>query len=449
MVECPGIRMRMTLKRMIPNFALRAYHYGMARCAAARYGHPSEKMVVIGVTGTNGKSTTVEYVGRILEHAGHRVGWTSTASFKVGDREWTNDKKMTMLGRFQLQRLLRDMVRAGCAYAVVETSSQGIEQFRHVGINYDVAVFTNLTPEHIESHGGFENYKAAKGKLFAHLANGKRKDGREKTAVVNLDDPHGGYFLSFGADKNYGYGLSSPSALPPVPFVPVIATDLDLSGTGSAFVVQETAFRLSPIGRFNAYNALAAIAACRAVGLSWPQIQDAVARLTGVPGRLEPVNECQPFSVIVDYAPEPAALDALYEALALIPHNRIIHVLGSTGGGRDVARRRVLGEMAAERDDVVIVSNEDPYDDDPMEIIRQVADGARSKKTEGENLFLILDRQEAIRRAISMAQPGDLVLLTGKGCEPVMAVAHGKKIPWDDRAAARRSLHELGYGAHR
>lgn len=435
----------------------RPYHYLMACLAPIFYGHPSDKMVVIGVTGTNGKSTTVEYVGRILEHAGHRVGWTSTASFKVGEREWTNDKKMTMLGRFQLQRLLRDMVKAGCTHAVVETSSQGIEQFRHVGVNYDVAVFTNLTPEHIESHGGFENYKKAKGKLFAHLAKGKRKDGREKIAVVNLDDAHAPYFLSFGADKNYGYGLSSPSVIPHVPFVPVIASSVELTGTGSTFDLEaqrpsdSTTLRLSlsPIGRFNVYNCLAAVSACRAVGLSWEEIQDGVARLTGVPGRLESIDESQPFSVIVDYAPEPAALTALYEALALIEHGRIIHVLGSTGGGRDVARRRILGEMAAERDDVVIVSNEDPYDDDPMEIVRQVADGARSKKTEGENLFLILDRQEAIRRAVSMAQPGDLVLLTGKGCEPVMAVAHGKKIPWDDRAAARRSLHELGYGAHR
>ncbi|NBS41613.1 UDP-N-acetylmuramoyl-L-alanyl-D-glutamate--2,6-diaminopimelate ligase [bacterium] len=427
----------------------RPYHYLMACLAPILYGHPSEKMVVIGVTGTNGKSTTVEYIGRILEHAGHRVGWTSTASFKVGEREWANDKKMTMLGRFQTQRLLRDMVKARCEYAIVETSSQGIEQFRHVGINYDVAAFTNLTPEHIESHGGFENYKKAKGKLFTHLANGSKKNGREKVAVVNLDDEHAGYFLSFGAAKNYGFGLSSPTSVPPVPFVSIVAANLSLSATGSTFDIQDSAFRLPPIGRFNVYNCLAAISVCRAVGLSWKEIQDGVARLAGVPGRLESIDESQPFSVIVDYAPEPYALTALYEALALIEHGRVIHVLGSTGGGRDVARRRILGELAAERDDVVIVSNEDPYDDDPMEIIRQVADGARAKKTEGENLFLILDRQEAIRRAISMARPGDLVLLTGKGCEPVMAVAHGKKIPWDDRAAARRSLHELGYGAHR
>lgn len=420
------------------------YHYILARLAAILYGHPSDKMVVIGVTGTNGKSTTTQFIGRMLEHAGHRVGWTGTASFKVGDREWINDKKMTMLGRFQTQRLLRDMVRAGCTHAIVETSSQGLAQHRHVGINYDVAVFTNLTPEHIEAHGGFENYKKAKGKLFAALAKGKRKDGREKIAVANIDDPHAEYFLSFGADKKYGFGIDSTSRLPAV--IPVVATNLSMSAAGSAFGVEDREFHLKPIGRFNVYNGLAAIATCRALGLSWDVILDAAGRLESVPGRLEAIVEGQPFSVVVDYAYEPAALNAVYDALRLLPHGRIIHVLGSAGGGRDVARRGILGRMAAERDDVVIVANEDPYDDDPMEIVRQVADGARSKKREGVDLFLILDRQEAIDRAVALARPGDLVLVTGKGCEPVMAVAHGKKVPWDDRAAARKALHALGYG---
>ncbi len=450
--------MKSSLRKLVPVRVVRAYHYLMARMAAFLYRHPSEKLFVIGVTGTNGKSTTTEYVGRILEHAGRRVGWTSTASFKVGEREWANDQKMTMLGRFQTQKLLRNMVRAGCEYAVVETSSQGIEQFRHIGINYDAAVFTNLTPEHIEAHGGFENYKKAKGKLFEHLVRGARKDGREKTAVINVDDPHAEYFLSFGADKTYGYGISSPPPNPP--FIPIIASNLNLSPTGSTFGVdtpalfdfstQSLSFHLSPIGRFNVYNGLAAISVCRAAGLSWEEIQEGVASLRSVPGRLESIEQGQPFSVIVDYAYEPAALLAAYEALALLPRARMIHVLGSAGGGRDVARRATLGRLAAEHDDVVIVTNEDPYDEDPRAIIDQVADGAAAAgKKDGADLFRVFDRQEAIRTAVSLARAGDLVLITGKGCEPVMAVARGKKIPWDDRVAARRALHELGYDAHR
>ena len=436
--------MKTLIKKMVPSSALSAYHLVLAHAAAFWYGHPSRKLIVIGVTGTNGKSTTTEYIGRILEHAGHRVGWTGTTSFKVADREWTNDRKMTMLGRFATQKLLSDMVAAGCEYAVVETSSQGIAQSRHVGIDYDVAVFTNLTPEHIESHGGFENYKRAKGKLFAALSTGKRKDGQKKVSVVNVDDAHAEYFLSFPADEKVGFGLADGRA----DIASIVATNVAMSSTGTTFLIGSNAFFLPPIGQFNLRNALAAIAACRAVGLPWPAIQTGVASLRPVPGRLESIVAGQPFSVIVDYAPEPAALNALYDALNLIDHKRIIHVLGSTGGGRDVARRRILGEMAAEHDGVVIVTNEDPYDDDPMEIVREVAEGARGRRVEGKDLFLILDRQEAIDKAVELAEPGDLVLLTGKGCEPVMAVANGRKVSWDDRDAARKALAKRGYASH-
>lgn len=440
--------MKAFLRRLVPEPIIGLYHLALAWLAALAYGFPSRTLTVVGVTGTNGKSTTTQFIGRMLEHAGHRVGWTGTASFKVGDREWANDKKMTMLGRFATQRLLRDMVRAGCTHAIVETSSQGLAQHRHVGINYDVAVFTNLTPEHIEAHGSFENYKRAKGKLFSHM-------GANGISVVNMDDAHAPYFLSFPAREKYGYGIDSASAAPAV--IPVVATNLALSAAGSSFDLVTPRLHgsttqrlfLSPIGKFNVYNGLAAMATCRALGLSWEAIRDAAARVRAVPGRLEGVEEGQPFAVVVDYAYEPAALAAAYDALSLLPHARTIHVLGSAGGGRDVARREILGRMAAERDDVVIVANEDPYDEDPMAIIEDVAKGAETAKMakrRGVDLFLVLDRQEAIDKAVALARPGDLVLITGKGSEPVMAVANGKKVPWDDRAAARKALHALGYG---
>jgi len=216
-----------------------------------------------------------------------------------------------------------------------------------------------------------------------------------------------------------------------------------MSAAGSSFDVSGTNISISPIGRFNVYNALAAMSVCRALRLSWDAIRDAARSLRSVPGRLEPIDEGQPFSVIVDYAYEPAALAAAYAAIDLVQHERIIHVLGSAGGGRDVARRPVLGHMAAEHDDVVIVTNEDPYDDDPAEIVRQVARGAEG--TQGVEVLQILDRQEAIDKAVALARPNDLVLITGKGCEPVMAVGRGKKIPWDDRVAARKALRALGY----
>lgn len=422
------------LRRFVPDSLLGLYHLMMAHVAAIVYRHPSEQIVVVGVTGTNGKSSTVQYIGRILEQTGARVGWTTTAGFKVADKEWVNDKKMTMLGRFSTQKLLRTMVRAGCGYAIIETSSQGILQHRHIGIHYDVAVFTNLTPEHIEAHGGFEAYKAAKGKLFAELVEARVKviNGQpiKKASVVNALDEHAAYFLSFGAGEPYTFGKN--------------VLDVEMSKNGTKFSLEGVKFVFKPIGRFNFENVLAAMSTCQALGLELSNISKAVADLEPVPGRLEVIDEGQSFTVIVDYAYEPFALAAVYDAIRLFDYKQLIHITGSAGGGRDVSRRAVLGKMSAEHDDMVIVTNEDPYDEDSMGIINDVADAALAHgKRDGVDLLRILDRQEAINKAISLAQPGDLVLITGKGSEPVMAVAHGRKIPWDDRAAARRALHGL------
>src|SRR3989339_734710 len=211
--------MKNLIKKLIPNFLLQFYYKSLAVFGSFIYGNPSNKMIVIGVTGTNGKSTTVSLISKALEAGGDKVGALSTVLFKVANEEKLNDKKMTMLGRFQLQKYLKKMVDAGCKYAVIETSSQGVEQYRHIAINYDYAVFTNLTPEHIEAHGGFENYKKAKGKLFEALAYAKKKtiagNSIEKIAVVNMDNEYGHYFLQFPADKTYGFSAQGTCALPP------------------------------------------------------------------------------------------------------------------------------------------------------------------------------------------------------------------------------------------
>lgn len=443
------------VRKMVPESLINRYHYVLARAAAFLYKNPSNQLVVIGVTGTNGKSSTTEFIGRILEHAGARVGWTGTASFKIAEHEWVNDQKMTMLGRFQTQKMLRTMVQAGCTYAIVETSSQGISQSRHVGINYDVVVFTNLTPEHIEAHGGFENYKQAKKQLFVHTKHSRRKkiQGQvfEKTAVVNLMSPYATEFLSIGLDRSFGFGIDSytmnSSEDRPLSIVPVIAQDVVYAPNSIGFVLNGLHFHVPLVGRFYLENILAAISVGRALGLDWEALRDAVSYLETIPGRFERIEEGQSFSVVVDYAYEPAALNAIYDTIKLFAHKKIIHVVGSAGGGRDVARRPILGQMCAKMDDIVIVTNEDPYDDDPQMIIDQVADAAvETGKKEGIDLFRVLDRGEAIEKAVSLAMPGDLVLITGKGCEPVMAVADGKKIPWDDRAAARTALHGRGQG---
>lgn len=428
------------IKKMIPRPLFAIYHRLLAILANYFYGRPSEKMIVVGVTGTNGKTSTCRFIARILEEAGYKTGLASTAEFKIGEREWLNDKKMTMLGRFALQKLLRQMVTAGCQYAVIETSSQGIEQFRHWGIHYDIAVFTNLTPEHIEAHGGFANYKKAKLKLFRHLEKSSVKilAGQEvtKAIIVNGDDKYASEFLDFKIDQKIIFGFNGKSG--------VKAENIVYDTSGIKFMVAGTEFNLKLFGQFNIYNCLAAIAVAQSQGIGLEISRKALEKNSVVPGRMEFVPTEQDFKVLVDYAPEPESMRQLFETIRAhkLAKGKIIHVFGSCGGGRDASRRPILGKLSAENAAIQIVTNEDPYDDDPQEIIDQVAAGAiQTGRILGKDLFKIIDRREAIRFALSLAQAGDLVLLTGKGCEQAICVANGKKIKWDEREAVRELLN--------
>ncbi len=421
-----------------------AYHFVLAKAAEVAYRYPSSELIVIGVTGTNGKSSTVNFIAQLLAALGEKVGYTSTAGFMIAGEEVANRMKMTMPGRFALQRLLRRMVVAECRYAVVETSSQGIAQYRHLGVNYDVAVFTNLTPEHIESHGGFANYKAAKGELFRHLTARARKtiDGKRvaKVIVANADDEHAEYFLAFSADRTMRFGWDD---------VPdddaVMARLIERNADGAMIDVNGLPCQLKLFARYEWQNAIAAITAVTALGFSLDAVVRAAQTLKQVPGRFEWIRCGQPFAVIVDYAYEPYALAALYDAIAPLGFSRVIGVHGSAGGGRDAARRPQIGKLAAERESIVIVTNEDPYDEDPKAIIEAVAVGSRKAgKRDGHDLFVIENRAEAIDKAIGLAAAGDVVLVTGKGSEPVMAVAGGT-VPWDDREAARHALAKRGF----
>lgn len=409
------------LRRFVPRPVFDLYHRALSWLAAVYYGNPSQKMIVIGVTGTNGKTTTSYLIAKALEASGKKAGCTTTAIFKIGDKEWLNDKKMTMLGRFALQKMLRQMVDAGCAYAVVETSSQGIVQHRHENIAYDVAVFTNLTPEHIEAHGSFENYKRAKIELFHHVARRAPKtiNGSpiRKVIVLNTWSEHAKDFAVSGVDE--------------VVWVP-----------------EEISLQLQIPGRVNVQNASQALAVAEVLGVPRERAKTALEQVKGIPGRFERIDAGQPFTVIVDYAPEPYALEACYATIAHIPHTRLIHVLGSAGGGRDMWRRKVLGEMAAKKAAVVIVTNEDPYDEDPSDIIRQVEDGARSVGRMGVDIYAIQDRKEAIQFAMKSAKEGDLVLLTGKGCEQAIMGPNGSRTPWDERQVARDAIRGIMTSEH-
>ncbi len=420
--------MKELIKKLIPNILLSLYHLTLAKLASYVYGFPSRQLIVIGVTGTKGKTTTANLLAKILEEAGHKVGLTSTLNFKIGQAEWLSDLKMTMPGRFYLQKLLRQMASAGCRFAVIETSSEGIAQSRHRGIWYDAIVFTNLSPEHIEAHGGFENYKQAKLELLRHLERSPRKKLSLKIIIANADNEHAADFLNFKVDKKITFGIEKKADFQ--------AQNVNISEFGITYELKAISYKLSLLGKFDIYNSLAAIAAASAYGGSLQMAKTALEKVSFVPGRLEKIPNNRGLTVVVDYAYEPESLRQVFETLAGWKKNRIIHVLGPTGGGRDKWRRPVMGKLSAENSDAVIVTTDDPYSDDPLAIAREMALGAQGKA------IIEIDRRQAIARALAMAKPGDLVLITGKGAEQVMAVAGGK-IPWDDRKVVREELEKL------
>lgn len=396
------------LKRLIPSSVLAIYYYFWALAGAVFFGFPSKNLIVIGVTGTSGKSTTVDLITRILEENGNKVASTSTIRFKVDNKEWENKYKMSMPGRFVMQKLLKQAKDAGCKYAVLEVTSEGIRQYRNKFINFDTVVFTNLTPEHIESHGGFENYKNEKLKLFKQTKN---------THVINIDDENAKYFLEVPSKRKIIFSINDAKN---------INTD-----NGINFNFQEENFALNLTGKFNIYNCLAAMGVAQNYQIPLFICKKALEKAKGIAGRMELVSENP--KVIVDYAHTPEQLEAVYKTFK---EEKLICVLGSCGGGRDKWKRPVLGEIAKKYCKKIIITNEDPYNEDPLEIVEQIFVKA------GENAEKILDRKEAIEKAVNIAKTGDVVIISGKGSEPWMCLANGKKIPWDDRKIAKEFINK-------
>lgn len=387
----------------------RIYHFKLALIGAIVCGFPSRNMTVVGVTGTKGKTTVAELLGAALVSAGHKAAVLSSVRVMIDGKDMPNRTSNSMPGRFFIQRFLRDARKAGCTHAVIEVTSQGVVQERHRFIEWAAAVLTNIAPEHIESHGSFENYRDAK---LAFMRYALR---RGATAFINADDERSKYFRD---------------NLPEM--------DTVLYSTRDIAEWPAAAFAALP-GEFNGQNAAAVAAVARKMELPEEAVISAFKKFKGVPGRMEFVAQ-SPFRVVVDYAHTPDSLEAAYKALraGMEPEKRLIAVFGSCGGHRDKWKRPVMGEVAGRYADHIILTNEDPYDEDPAGILRDIRSGI-SAKAEKE-VEEILDREEAIRRAVSLAQPGDTVVMTGKGSETSIHIAGDRTIEWSERRVAEEAI---------
>lgn len=418
------------MQKFITEKIYSAYHFILAFTAVLWYGFPSRKMTVIGITGTKGKTSTVELLHEILAENGEKVASSSSLRFRIGDAVMPNDLKMTMPGRFFLQRFLYRAQQAGCRYVVLEVTSQGIMQHRQRFIKFDTAVLTNVAPEHIEAHGGFENYVAAKRKLFRAVA----PDG---AIVLNRDDAQSASFVRVARARiKIWYGHSGID----LPDRRVSLGGVRIDANGISFMAGEVPFQSPLQGAFNLSNILAAIATGMRYDTPMERMAAAIGRVLGIAGRMEYVQR-EPFAVIADYAHTPDSMRSVYETLAR-DHSRLICVFGATGGGRDTWKRPEFAKIAEGFCAAVILTDEDSYDEDPEKILDDVEAGFSEQFR--PHVVRIVDRRAAMQEGISRARPGDAVIITGKGGEPWMMGPAGTKIPWDDRAIARKMLASSG-----
>ena len=443
------------IKKLIPGFILkplRPFYHGLnAIIASWYYGRPSEKLVVIGITGTVGKSTTAAMLAHILNGTatspnpslggGGKTGYITTVNFFDGDQDLINKHGLSMPGGWLLQKQLKAMLNNGCKYAIVECTSEGLAQNRHLGINFDIALFTNLSYAHIEAHGTFGNYKLAKARLFETLAKcGKKSFFPEKMIGVNFDDPMSGYFLGFLSQKRFGVSFRNIAISTVDRVFHAVKHD---DGAPAEFEMEGVEFCLNILGKFNSANAALAATCANMLGMDLAQIAKSLSTFRGVPGRMENISNNLGVTIIVDYGCEPESIRSSLESAAQLPRKKLIHVFGSTGGHRDVSKRFVFGKTSAQYADEIIVTNDDVYDSDPERIAGNIVEGIKSFTLREPPYKVVLDRRQAIHQALAEAKKGDVVLITGKGSEQFLVLPANQRIDWDDRKVVREELARL------
>jgi UDP-N-acetylmuramoyl-L-alanyl-D-glutamate--2,6-diaminopimelate ligase len=408
------------------------YHFLWAWVGARKHSSPSDRIFVIGVTGTKGKTTTLELLNAILEAAGKKTALLSSLREKIGDDSKKNDVGNSMPGHGYIQKFLKQALNAKCPYALIEVTSQGVALHRHRFISWNMGVITNLSPEHIESHGSFENYRKAKLSFLKYVI---EKGGK---VFLNRDDASYDFFhqelqeIAESAPKTLSYSREDDWLRNYLPKIKPLRAASE--GGTPRFLLSD----------FNEENIAVAVAVAKDLGIGDSVIEEALVGFKGVPGRMEFITK-GPYTAIVDYAHTPASLEAAYRAAKPEPSANyrdphLICVLGAAGGGRDRWKRPEFGKIAANYCDEIILTDEDPYDEDPMAIIKEIRSGILGGDPDLANVYEVLDRDEAVKKAVALARPGDVIIGTGKGSEDSIHIARGKKIPWNERRAFELAL---------
>jgi UDP-N-acetylmuramoyl-L-alanyl-D-glutamate--2,6-diaminopimelate ligase len=437
---CAAVGMRPIEDAQLPYIQLEDSREALAWLSAALYDFPARSLTVIGVTGTDGKTTTANLIYEILLAAGLRAGIISTVNATIGGEVLDTGFHVTTPEAPDVQRYLARMVDAGLTHVVLEATSHGLDQRRVLGCEFDVGVVTNITHEHLDYHGSYEAYRAAKARLFIELAEtAEKRAGIPRTAVLNRDDSSYEYLDAVTHVHKIAYSQSDVGD--------VRAEGVHVGAEGVRFTAVIAGKRLPVrcrlVGRYNVSNCLAALAATVAgLEIKPEAAQKGIAALPGVPGRMEAIDLGQPFAAIVDFAHTPNALERTLETAREICRGRVIAVFGSAGL-RDRMKRRMMAQIAAEKADISILTAEDPRTESLDAILEEMAEGAREKGgVEGKSFWRVADRGEALCRAVQMAQPGDLVVACGKGHEQSMCFGE-TEYPWDDRTALSAALSEL------
>lgn len=410
------------------------WHFPQAVLANMAYGFPARRIKVIGITGTNGKTTTTTLIGNLLEAAGKKVAIASTIANRINGVETVNATKFTTASPWTVQHFLDQALKAGSEYVVLEVSSHALDQFRVWGIRFEVAVITNVTREHLDYHKTLKEYRWAKQKLFRLARQG----------VVNMDMEGTEAFMKL-TQQSFTYSTKNEHAS-------VVATDINLDFKGASFVALGVRFETRLAGLFNVENALAMITTGKALKLPIAAMQQTLVKTRGIPGRMELVENSRGADILIDYAVTPDAFEKLYATVSplKIPGTKIIHVFGACGE-RDRGKRPMMGKIASEHADIIILTNEDPYYENAERIIDEIETGLPETLREQsvamrsgiEQKYLrIFDRREAIHKALELAETGDIVLITGKGAEETMAIG-SKRIPWKERQVIEEELAKL------